>query len=293
MTRPRKIGIGALTALFTLAGVGVVLARNGGQMFNPGPLNAHGKANTATPGAKSHAALSQNCSACHVPPWSGETMAGRCLNCHDNVKQQIAIGASLHGKMANAANCMSCHTEHRGAHAAITSFHAFNHNDTAYPLTGKHLGVSCTKCHKDETAGYKIASKSCVSCHAEPASHVGTFGNNCSQCHTTATWAGSTFSHRFPIDHKGAMKKSGCATCHDPGVPMAKYTCYNCHAHEKSRMERKHAKLNLASIDHCATCHTLAKKRQAMLFDGAPSGCEFAAGNRDAADEMFARWLRE
>lgn len=407
MKRLLALSVGKLAALFTFLAVLAVLAAQGPRMFSPGPLSETNRRGSVRCDVSTHAQIA-SCSACHVSPWSSDTMADRCLVCHADVLEQIETGQALHGRLADSRNCRACHTEHRGAHATLTNLKHFDHecarfkltgkhaavacaschvNDlykdtpqacsschtepgshkargfdsncnkchstdtwdlagvaggtfdharTGFPLTGRHHTVACAschaggvfagtpqtcafchkepvshkprgfgdhcgKCHSTDTWGlaglagghfdhhrtgfpltgkhrtvacaschiggvFAGTSQSCVSCHAEPVSHKGRYGTNCVHCHNTAGWAGATFKHTFPIDHRGAMKKGGCASCHKDSADFRAYTCYGCHEHEPKRMARRHERLKVADLNKCADCHMKRPRKSKVAF---------------------------
>jgi hypothetical protein len=285
--------------------VALVFCR-GGSMFSPGALNGQSRARAPLGGVASHADLANNCSACHVPPWSKETMATRCLDCHTDVRQQLDSQRSLHGLMSDGMQCRKCHTEHKGAHGAMTSMALFDHDWSAFKLTGKHRAVDCRSCHTNE--GYKGTPQSCVSCHAEPEWHKGKFGTACAQCHSTSTWQGATFKHTFPLHHGTERRRTNsCTTCHTKDSEYRTYTCYGCHQHRPAEMERRHAKLRVADIQKCAECHPTGHKsnRRRAAEDGpgleicrnCPGACAFGsvAGHGSALRSFDAddRWIEE
>ena len=151
-------------------------------------------------------------------------MADRCLHCHTNVREQLDAGRPLHGRLDDAADCRGCHTEHNGPTAVLTSMAKFNHDLTAYPLTGAHCKVDCAKCHV--TAGFQGVPKTCLGCHAEPPIHQRRLGTDCETCHNTQTWDGALFDHSFfSVSHHQRRQANTCATCHkDP----TNYTICSC-----------------------------------------------------------------
>src|SRR4051812_12046455 len=95
----RRLTSAEIAALATVAVVGVVLLTTGETIFSSGPLNAKSRHGVALGGVTSHAEIGKNCAACHAPPWSNETMAGRCLNCHTDIRKQFDTRGSMHGLM--------------------------------------------------------------------------------------------------------------------------------------------------------------------------------------------------
>ncbi len=119
----------------------------------------HGLTDFALEGAH----LEQSCSACHVrdeekPLGHFKGLSQDCIACHENV----------HGtqfEKDGVTDCSRCH--------AFDSWDAshFDHNNTAFPLEGKHLDVDCRECHKatlvdgETFVQYKIEKFDCIDCH--------------------------------------------------------------------------------------------------------------------------------
>ncbi|HER33894.1 MAG TPA: hypothetical protein ENO19_00300 [Halothiobacillaceae bacterium] len=189
-------------------------------------------ARTAFPLRGRHAAL--ECVRCHpVADFAGTTavryagVAGdNCARCHNDPH------AGRFGP-----DCASCHSEDAWKPVAN-----FNHDRTAFPLTGKHRAVICAKCHPPANDGAVatyagVAHDNCNSCHSDP--HQGRLGPQCASCHTTAGWkqiAGKTsgdFDHgrtRYPL--RGRHASVACERCHTGGTmttPLEYDTCERCH----------------------------------------------------------------
>lgn len=60
----------------------------------------------------------------------------------------------------------------------------FNHDQTRFPLTGKHKRVACESCHKTTL---KDTPKRCIDCHKKDDVHRGR-RPNCESCHVTTNW---------------------------------------------------------------------------------------------------------
>ena len=255
----------------------------GGHMFSPGALSVKTRANVTLGGVAAHADLANNCAACHASPWSGETMTNRCLECHADIRKQIDSHGPLHGKMSAGTQCRSCHTEHKGPHAALTSFASFDHDWAAFKLTGKHQAIDCKSCHVNNA--FQGTPQSCVSCHAEQDKHKGKFGLNCNQCHSTNAWALTGGPNLANFNHDltgfkltGKHQSIDCRSCHVNDVfKGTSNTCSSCHAepavhkgrygascaqcHSTSAWTGAVIKHSIFSINHgrknnsCATCH--------------------------------------
>ena len=165
-------------------------------------------------------------------PLTGSHTTTACLNCHVNgvYKGLPTACVSCHQADFNATTnphhaaagfstvCSSCHTTQAWPLAP------FDHNTTAFPLTGAHVGQTCINCHADKV--YKGKPTTCISCHqtdynsTDQPNHVTSgFPTTCLTCHTTTQWMGATFNHNttaFPLT--GAHKTATCSDCHGGGV---------------------------------------------------------------------------
>jgi hypothetical protein len=260
MKRIAEIGLGKVAIVATLAVVVFALVAFGQNMFSAGPLSERNRKEATRGGVSSHAEI-QSCSACHAPLWSSDTMATRCMNCHENIRDQVDGNAPMHGMLAAGQQCTSCHTEHKGAHAALTSFADFDHGCTAFKLIGKHEQVKCATCHTGDS--YQGTPKNCAACHAEPDMHKDKFGSDCNQCHTPMTWKAAgplnqqfftlaKFNHDttgFKLRHKHAAVD--CKACHvdqaSNGFKGLSQACLSCHAEPMVHKDK-------FGTD-CAQCH--------------------------------------
>jgi hypothetical protein len=198
------------------------------------------------------------CRDCHQPRFIAEksirdkkfTYLGLntdCLACHDDVHQK-----TLPGK------CTDCHGEDHFKPAV-----RFDHNKTAYSLTGKHTTVPCQSCHPVTLRNNKkfqvfrgLNYASCTGCHTD--AHNNRFGQQCTDCHSTASFREiknkENFDHTktaFPLTgrHKGVP----CTACHKRGVtvPVNHTFCTDCHT---DYHENQFAKNGVAAS--CTDCHT-------------------------------------
>jgi hypothetical protein len=210
-----------------------------------------------------------------------------CADCHAEKNRvspsaRLAAGPAPDRWTGLERDCVSCHTDpHRAALGTeCTKCHdagkwkvtpGFSHDSTAYPLTGRHVKVTCAKCHETErltarrskgspTPVYKpVPHASCADCHADP--HNGRLGPGCSGCHTTRgfhTIEKDHFDHdrtRFPL--KGAHATVRCSSCHrDFSTPALKRpgfaSCQACHADPHGGS----ATLAGKPVD-CGQCHSV------------------------------------
>lgn len=204
------------------------------------------------------------CSSCHnTNGWANVTFDHKATGfpltgSHSSV---VCTVCHVNGRYAGTpSNCYACHAakdKHMGQFGTdCGSCHKttawsdvnFNHNNTAFPLTGRHTGVLCTACHTNGV--YKGTPTNCYACHASRDAHNGQFGTNCGSCHTTSGWGNATFDHNntgFPLVGKHA--NLSCTKCHANGVYQGTpSTCYACHA-----AKDKH---NGQNGTDCSSCHT-------------------------------------
>ena len=139
-----------------------------------------------------------------------------CVSCHEDVHQNTL----------STNDCASCHTTETFAPAEL-----FDHDDTDYPLKGKHVEVECIECHQKELRNGKdfqefagLEFSNCISCHEDV--HENNLGTNCKQCHSESSFTSlrriKRFNHsrtNFPLN--GAHKRIDCADCHNMNAPVA------------------------------------------------------------------------
>jgi nitrate/TMAO reductase-like tetraheme cytochrome c subunit len=134
---------------------------------------------------------------------------------------------------------------------------SFNHDKTAFPLTGQHKDVQCKKCHTSLI--FNETKKDCNSCHADV--HQQTVGNDCERCHTTTTWVVQNVNQmhaqtKFPL--RGSHAQLDCFECHKSTSklrfdPMSS-ECFDCHA--KDYFATKNPNHTEAKFPtDCTVCH--------------------------------------
>ncbi|MBP6312304.1 MAG: hypothetical protein WAR83_10745 [Flavobacteriales bacterium] len=156
-----------------------------------------------------------------------------CLSCHDDFHQATMSG-----------ECVKCHNMD-----AFRPASRFDHDETDFKLTGKHVPVDCAKCHETITRQGKEFQKfadvphaDCKSCHDDP--HASHFVNACAQCHTEDGF--NIFSGKKRFDHdktnfklKGKHKTTDCFACHQK-------------TSDPIRVFQDRADV---TVNQCATCH--------------------------------------
>jgi hypothetical protein len=213
----------------------------------------HGVTGFALTGA--HAPLP--CERCHV----GGVFTGlspECVSCHQ--ADYDGTGDPAHAAAGFSTQCAQCHNTTSWDDAF------FNHNGTAFPLTGAHVPLSCNSCHGGGV--YNGLPSECVSCHqddyngaADPPHTASSFPTDCTQCHNTTRWEGARFDHAayFPIysgTHAG--KWDTCADCHTNAASYADFSCLGCHPHsDQQKTDGDHQGENGYAYNSaaCYNCH--------------------------------------
>ncbi len=257
---------GVAAAAIALLGLAAWAVVGGPAMFDPGPLNAVAKTQTLG-GVASHAQL-VGCEGCHTPLWSPVTMADKCVGCHTDVRDQMASGKGLHGRLFQglaSPTCRGCHVEHRGPDAPLTVADAsFPHDLTGYSLRGhrataRGAKVTCADCHTIDLAHFDQST--CSACHsaldaAFMARHERGFGAQCLTCHDGSGRFGSDFDHaKLPFKLAGRHAGVACGRCHADTRSVQAFRatpsdCYHCHAN----VDRHRG----AFGRQCGGCHTPA-----------------------------------
>ncbi len=201
----------------------------------------------------SGAHLAVNCTQCHGTGGFG-ALPTTCVSCHQTDYNNARDPS--HQQAQFPTDCTVCHT------TTAWSGATFNHNATAFALTGAHVQATCTQCHGDGV--YKGKPTACLSCHQtdynnakDPNHQQAQFSTNCTVCHTTSTWTGATFNHStttFPLT--GAHVQLTCDQCHGDGVYRGKpTTCVSCHQADYARTTTPNHQQAQFPTD-CTVCHT-------------------------------------
>jgi hypothetical protein len=254
---------GAALAGIVFVGVIAWTLIAGPALFSPGPLSSVSKGRTLG-GVTSHAQLT-SCEACHSAPWGSQTMADRCLACHQNVIVQIQARIGLHGRLVGglkSPTCRGCHTDHHGRKPLTVADPTFPHDLTGYSLSGHRrtasgAAVTCMGCHVKGLALFDQAT--CTNCHAGlnatfMSQHVAAFGTHCLTCHNGSDNYGANFDHnKFPFKLTGKHAGLACPLCHAKAgsltdLQATPQDCFACHA-KNDQHQGKFGR-------QCGQCHT-------------------------------------
>jgi hypothetical protein len=194
--------------------------------------------------------LTTVCSACHSTTYAGTP--ADCYSCH----QSSFEGATNpnHVQQVFDHDCTICHTTSGWTPSS------FDHANTAFPLTGKHLELTCISCH---AGGYSGMATDCYSCHqsayestTDPNHIQAGFGHVCTDCHTTSGWSPSSFNHAVTgFTLTGVHLTTSCVSCHASGYSGTPSNCYACHqADYEATTNPNHATAGFPT--DCQTCHS-------------------------------------
>ena len=177
------------------------------------------------------------CDACHQAhvryPLAGKHATFACSQCHRE-------------QMYNLRNCEGCHKPPAQHVVAVTTgcerchgtagWRPAKFDHPRFPLTGKHHGLACGRCHKGGV--FAGLTPACASCHQPPASHAG-IDPTCARCHTPQGFKPASFAHKPVGEHMGprAEHPLPCARCHP--VQFTATTCRGsgCHRSDHPRGE--------------------------------------------------------
>ena len=205
-------------------------------------------------------------------PLRGAHGAIACLSCHPSAKVSPPLGQARF--LFDSFRCAACHRDPHGeairqlADSTRTQgcelchidndwkTMVFNHERTAFGLTGKHANGSCRGCHHgaDTTATPAVfvfhgTPGDCAACHtdihqgqlaeASPAEGVKPT-TKCDRCHSTQNWKAERFVHDLHSQFRleGGHRRVPCAGCHPKtiaaGVSVTKFkpiatACKACH----------------------------------------------------------------
>jgi putative hemolysin len=226
------------------------------------------------------------CDKCHrTSDFKAPVAHEQCANCHKDVH------GGQFAKRSDGGECGSCHTVEGWKASTYT---AAAHAKSAYPLLGKHLAVTCDKCHLPAGAAtkYMVSFAVCTDCHRDP--HEGQFPKSkCEDCHTVDQFQPARFTlarhdqTRFPL--QGAHRAVACSDCHTktPTVPVAhvayRFTdlsCTGCH---------RDPHLGQFQDSHCESCHNQQAWGDITKFDHSKTRFVLTGGHRGVACDRCHR----
>ena len=181
---------------------------------------------------------------------------------------QLSAGESPHGALK--ISCESCHVA--TGWDKLKAPLDFDHNrQTSFELTGRHLSVGCTDCHRN--LKFSSASAECHDCHSDI--HSGQFAAACSDCHTPDGWLDPAAMQRyhsitrFPL--VGVHAELDCQSCHAAGryadLPLECIGCHRTSYESSNNPDHRAARFSI----NCLDCHKLTSGWQTAVYQH-PSG---------------------
>lgn len=180
----------------------------------------------------------------------------------------LFLMASLTFGQALNSMDMDCQTCHEGSDWTRNAGDRFNHEETAFSLTGAHRMAPCQACHSGNSLearhDFARADGNCESCHLDV--HNNAWGTQCEQCHSTESWSleASDFNHdltRFPL--LGAHEVLNCSQCHVSAPSSSTFlglACQSCHTSDfQETVKPNH--ITLALSTNCTDCHSESSTR--------------------------------
>lgn len=252
--------------------------------------------------------LGRTCESCHTTsawspaprfdharskyPLTGKHADVKCEKCHTTPSAVVAgTSAVAQFKPVEHNDCSDCHRDpHAGrVRGACSSCHvtttfskvegrSFSHDQTRYPLRGRHASVSCASCHTGYPARVdRPQSATCAGCHTDPHRGQATLAGakvDCASCHGLSGFAPSTFTvaqharTKYPLE--GRHASVSCSSCHTARVPP----------NRGAREVVMHP-----AADRCESCHTDAHGGQlaGRSAGGACATCHSPAGWKPSA----------
>jgi hypothetical protein len=187
-------------------------------------------------------------------------VAGRdCAACHEDTHK---------GRLGRS--CGVCHST---SNWRTTVTAGFDHNRTAYPLTGRHVQVACEKCHVPGRP-LRLKHDRCTDCHAD--AHGGQLTRRpdqgrCESCHDIQGFRPARFG---PDEHAkaaypltGAHLAVACDACHRPAAGTAPRS-----VRASSTAGEGSMRFRFAST-RCVDCHRDPHRGEAARFM-TKAGCE-------------------
>lgn len=200
----------------------------------------------------SHEGEWDQCVDCHTNPANLKEYT--CITCHANPEtDEQHMGVSGYTYLNPA--CLACHPTGEADGA-------FDHNTTAFPLTGAHNTVDCFSCHAN---GFEGTPTACDACHrmdydqsTNPNHASLSFSMDCAACHTTEPgWSPASFDNHndyYALNGAHAAIATQCASCHNGDYNNTPNTCAGCHIDDYNQTnDPDHAALQFSQ--DCATCH--------------------------------------
>ncbi len=198
-----------------------------------------------------------------------------CNNCHTDPHQNKF-----------GQNCTQCHTNE--SFHTIKGISGFDHSRTNFPLTDRHQGVPCQKCHKTSITA-PLRHERCTDCHADY--HKGQFTKegivqDCSSCHSTKGF--TLFSFTIEQHNSGNFRLTGahaatpCIACHKKqdkwSFRSVGLRCADCHRN----IHEAYIGKEFYPDTNCGICHT-PNRWSEVTWDHSKTGFLLTGGHAKPA----------
>ena len=189
-------------------------------LARPGPL------------ARAHAALDDECSACHAG--IDGVRAELCKACHSG--DRALVGRQPTAFHARIDRCAECHLEHRGRDADIVRMDHVALAEIGLGTVEAHGRLPAAPSGDDP----RTQVLDCIVCHGNQDRHLGRMGRECGDCHVTARWTVAGYRHPTP-------RSRDCDQCHQapPSHLMEHFVM----------VSQRAARQPHARVEECYLCH--------------------------------------
>lgn len=200
-------------------------------------------------------------------PLKGQHTSVSCTSCHESL---------IFNQVNN--NCFSCHKDIHQNTLGNECYDCHNtfswginnieeiHNQTRFPLIGKHKKADCIQCHSGFNEKiFEPLSIECYDCHfndyqsAKFPDHIAAgFSKECSECHSINSnkWNVTNIKHDFfPLT--GGHNIPNCFSCHQQETFLGLSTeCASCHLDTyTATINPNHSAAGITT--NCQTCHNI------------------------------------
>jgi hypothetical protein len=146
------------------------------------------------------------------------------------------------------------------------------HDQTNFPLVGKHRVTSCRECHLELV--FEGTPRECEACHWERRQddrHQLRLGIHCGDCHTPYSWKvvpPNKWNHTevtgYPLE--GLHRTLDCVDCHgEDGFDRSRLSCFDCHEEDYSEAEEPdHRAAGFPT--QCQLCHLNQNTWEGAVF---------------------------
>lgn len=132
------------------------------------------------------------------------------------------------------------------------------HNQTSFPLDGRHRDLPCESCHRQGV--YKGTPTRCFDCHwtrRQDDRYRLQLGSQCEQCHRPIAWSAARWDHAAMtgLVLGVAHQQLSCQSCHkNSSFRTAQSGCFSCHQKDyQATRAPNHVAAGFPTT--CESCH--------------------------------------